>query len=332
MLKPKSFERLASFDLSQRVSLVVLVSILTVYSAITVQEISNDFYFPDYEFLKFRLDKWEPVDIFSGFEVHLRYALLKSSLLVFGNAKVVPFFLSLGLLITTYFFAIQLARTRLAGPVATAIVVASNIFRNFDTSPAYEYSWVLFYILSLYFIANRWHLSPICFVASIFCKPLTVVFLPMTIYFICKSTIPTKTKYMLFFVYGLLVVGGIILSDYGLRNDVFVFRPDTMLEGVLDWWLFLAIGDMPYAVGLLLVMFWLGMYHFRVQLPYSSAILVCILGVILSTIFIEGFTVYYNESYRMVPLIVFFGVAVGMLIQPKPNIRSQPALSNHTNV
>ena len=43
--------------------------------------------------------------ISSGFEPHAKYFLLKSSVALFDNYKIFPFFASIGLLLVTYLFA-----------------------------------------------------------------------------------------------------------------------------------------------------------------------------------------------------------------------------------
>jgi len=131
---------------------------------------------------------------------------LKSSDLIFENDKVIPFLASIALLIVTYAFTTEIAKKRFAGIVAMVIVLQSGIFLIYDKSVTYPNFWILFYVLSLYLIIKKIPLSPIAYIASLLTKIFTIIFLPMTLFFIFRTNFTRKKKIRIILFYGILLI------------------------------------------------------------------------------------------------------------------------------
>jgi len=185
----KGFQFIFNFEVSKKVAIISMIVILAIYVAASANELSEEEQWEDYIGVKQRLETWSPDQITRSFEPHVNYFFISSSMILFGNYAVIPFLASIALVIMVYFFTKQITNKRFAGLVAAIILLQSNVFLTFDASVAYTNFWVLFYLLSLYFMYKAWPLSPISYIASIPAKALTVTFLPMSIYFLLRCSI-----------------------------------------------------------------------------------------------------------------------------------------------
>jgi len=209
----KAFQLIFNFEVSKKVAIISMVVILAIYVAASANELAEEEKYEDYIGVKQRLEKWSPDQMTRSFEPHVNYFLISSSMILFGNYAVVPFLASIALVIIVYFFTKQITNKRFAGLVAAIILLQSNLFLSFDTSVAYTNFWVLFYLLSLYFMYKAWPLSPISYIASIPAKALTVTFLPMSIYFLLRCSISRKKKMIIAGTIIAIVIAGAAASS-----------------------------------------------------------------------------------------------------------------------
>ena len=310
-----------NFEVSHNVALFVVVTITFFYIGSAMIDSSNDEskQLGDYEGVLRTVENWpfgeEGKSQLSA--LHVKNFLLKVSLEVFQNIKIIPFLASISLLLLTYFFTVAITKKRFAGIVAMLILVQSYTFLRFDTVATYSNFWTLFYLLSLFLILNRWYLSPISYFASIFSKPLTAAYLPLTLFFIYRSDISKQKKirttipYLIIFamILGIIFVGGpelVELKDFnfndfwnGFTTWSFQLRYDTIFL------LFI----LPVTVGLYLTS--------KKGVQYADAILLLIIGVIFAMPLMAGTTEFNLHPYRYVPLIVFFAIGVGVLFSKK---------------
>ena len=216
---------------------------------------------------------------------------------------------SIGLLLVTYLFTSKITDSGLAGLISLILVLQSNLFLKFDTSAAFSTFWILFYLLSLYLVIKIWSLSPIFYVLSIFSKILTAFYAPMSIFFILSSDISKQRK---------IIIGLIILIIFLIGIVVSTTQSQIGLEWNSDeFWL----GFTAFAFGMridsLFVLFLLpvtvGLFIKSKSNKYSNSILVLISGALLTAPFLTGLTDQTNQPYRLLPLIVFFSVAVGII-------------------
>ena len=315
-IKPLSalFEKIFSFEISRKISLIILVILLVIYISASAGELSVEENFADYVGVKKRLDTWS-LDTITSFEPHVRYFLLSSSMDIFGNYKVFPFLASIALLIVTYLITTVITQKRFAGIVATIILLQSSVFLTYDITVSYTNFWILFYLVSLYMVYRFWPLSPVAYLLSIPSKALTAAFLPMSIYFILRSNISRKKKIIISGITaGIILAGGIASTtnfsatlgteekfdakdfQMGFTSFSYQLRSDGLLM------LFM----IPLMVGLFIVS--------RNGIKHGESMMVFIAGMLLIAPILTGFTTLTNQPYRFVPLVVFFAIGVGVLL------------------
>ena len=326
---------LFSFEISKKTAVVIILIIMTGYIAFSSMELTEDEIWPDWDQVEVRLqgDKAVPCDIIvsnpnctgwpytnptvsSGFEPHVRYFLLKLSVTLFDNFKIFPFFASIALLLVTYLFTTLITGKRFAGIISLIIMIQSNLFLSFDTSPTYSNFWTLFYVLSLYLALRLWMLSPAIYLLSIFAKVLTVGFLPMSIFFVLSSDIPKKKKAFVVLV-SLVIIGG--------GGIVFITQNSAEIEGAGwnpdDFWMGLSTFANQLRHDGLLIVFVLplvfGLFMISKKSRYANSIMVMITGMLVIVPLISGFTEMTNQPYRFVPLVFFFAIGVGTLLSKR---------------
>jgi len=317
----KSFEFIFNFEVSRTVAILVVVAILFGYAGSTMSDLGE-----------FEGDTWGDFpgvrEVASDWPfnegqdnslvlLHVKNFFLKSSIVIFQNIRVIPFLATLSVLLLTYFFTASIAKKRFAGIVAMIILVQSFNFNLFDTLATYANFWVLFFLLSLYLVDKKWFLSPISFVASLFSKPLTFVYLPMTLFFVYRSEISRRRKIVLvipfFIILGavsvILLVPG--LSQYAPFGEAGSFDSIRFWSGFTLWpfqlrfeWLFLMF-ILPVTVGLFLLS--------RKGMLRADSILFLIAGIIFAMPLMGGLTPWNLHPYRYASLIVFFAIGVGIL-------------------
>ena len=330
-----ALESLFSFEISKKTAVVIFLIILAGYVAFSSMELTEDETWPDWDRVEERLegDKGEPCDIMmtyehcygwpranptisSGFEPHAKYFLLKSSVALFDNYKIFPFFASVGLLVVTYLFTTLITGKRFAGIISLVIMTQSNLFLSFDTSPTYSNFWTLFYVLSLYLAVRLWMVSPAIYLLSIFTKVLTVAFLPMSIFFVLASDIPKKKKAFVVLASVIIVAGGVVIfatqnlaetEGAGWNSDEFWTGMSSFANQVRHDGL-IVLFILPLVFGLFMV---------SKRSRYANSIMLMIAGMLVIVPLISGFTEITNQPYRFVPLVFFFAIGVGTLLSKR---------------
>ena len=318
---PKSlsslFVKFFSFEISKKVSFIVMLVLLIIYISASSTELSSQEIFEDYSGVKNRLDSWS-LDAIKSFEPHVRYLFLKSSLVLFGNDRVIPLLASAALLVVTYFLTKTITQKRFAGIVAVVILMQSNVFLTYDTTVSYTNFWILFYLLSLYLVYRFWPLSPVSYLLSIPSKALTTAFLPMSIYFILRSTIPRNQKMIIAGITAGIILAGGIASIGGLSttqgteeefNSKEFWMGFTSFSYQLRFDGLVMLFMIPLIVGLFLVS--------KNGVKHGESIMVLISGMLLIAPILTGLTNQTNQPYRFVPLVVFFAIGVGVLLSKR---------------
>ena len=310
----KGFQFIFNFEVSKRIALTTLIIILAIYVAASANELAEEEQWEDYVGVKQRVENWSPDQITRSFEPHVNYFFISSSMILFGNYAVIPFLASIALVIMVYFFTKQITNKRFAGLVAAIILLQSNVFLTFDTSVAYTNFWVLFYLLSLYFMYRVWPLSPVSFLFSIPAKALTVTFLPMSIYFLLRSQI-SKNKKMLIggIIIAIVLIGAAVASG---REDLLAAQQESFISD--EFW----IGFTSFAtqlrfdglVILFLVPLIVGLLLASTKNKHAESMMVLMGGMLLIAPLLTGFSDQTNQPYRFVPFVTFFAVGVGILL------------------
>jgi len=305
----KSFDFLFSFEISKKITIIVISILLAIYIGFSIQELTIEEHWEDYPGVINRVENWSPDQIVNRFEPHVRYFFIWSSMNLFGNFSILPFIASISLLLLTYFFTYEITKKRFAGIVSLIILLQSNLFLTYDTTVAYTNFWILFYLLSLYLIYKVWPLSPVTFLLSLFSKALTATFF--------RANISKITKVIVSSVITAMIIGGVLVATSGTAEDGITGKQEEF-----DWDEFsLGFTSLSFQLrfdGLVLIFLLpliVGLYvASRHGILHADSIMVLIGGILFISPLLTGFTELTNQPYRFVPLVVFFAIGVGVLL------------------
>jgi hypothetical protein len=314
-------EKIFSFDLSKKNSLIFLIIILAIYVAssaneLTIYELNQ---YGDFLVLENAIKMWpeqksENRYLAEQLDRHVRMALLVISEEVFHNIKIIPFLASIFLLITTYFLTVKLSRKNFTGLIAVVLVLQSSTFYIYDTIAVYENFWVLFYVFSIYLIFKKPKFSSIFFILAIFSKAIIVLWLPVSILITLLSDLPKNKKIFVLTTHIIAIIISLIIFQYSdsVYQNVIDIQPSefwigfTTLAFNLRFDVLLLLLLLPVTAGLFL--------KARKGDKNSISLIVLICGTILVTPVLEMITNYYFVyPYRYVPLVVFFAIGLSTL-------------------
>jgi len=315
----KIFSKVFQFEISRKASFVVIIVLLGIYVAASANELSTEEKWGDYQYnIKDKVENRSLSEAFSSFDVPLKFFFLSASIELFGNIRVIPFIASIALLIATYFVTVKLSNKRFAGIVSLVILMQSNLFLTYDTSATYENFWILFYIVSLYLMFKFWPLSPISYILSALGKPLTFVFLPMSIFFLLRASMKKRNKILVLVSYLVLILVSLALvASLGVNVSL---REESMNSD--EFWMgftsfaYQLRGDGLVLMFLLPLVFGLFVAA-KKNIVNAESIMILISGMLLVAPVLTGFTVETNQPYRFVPLVAFFAMGVGVLLSKR---------------
>ena len=316
-----------NFEISRNVSIILGLSILIIYIGLSFPELFVDEteQWPDFHVLEASLNIWPSTDHLSVYvkEQNTRYVrmiLLDFSQEFFQNIKLLPFVASVFTVIFTALITIQISKKRLAGIIAMLVLLSSITFTDFDTIAVYENFWVLFYLISLYSINNRWwHASPVNFILSIFTKAFIATYFWMNFFYIYRATIPTKTKLFLFASYGLVLGITYWIFENGrsiIYDDIIQYDFNDFLDGFTGWGNSMQLD--PFALLIILPLTVMLFFKSRSGLKQADSIMILLAGSILAGPLISFVTdFYFILPYRFIPFIIFMAIGVGLLFSKK---------------
>ena len=311
------------YEVSKTVAILSLAVMLGLYISFSLGELAEAEPWGDFTNVKRKVDRYKIDQVFQGFDLHVRWILLSSSVEIFDNMRVIPFISSISLLVLTYLLTLQISHKRFAGLVATAILLQSPIFLRYDTTATYENFWTVFYVFSLYSIHKFWPLSPISFGLSVASKALSAIFIPFTFFFIYQSQISKRQKiavgltYLVILVLGILAITVLGLTLPGATSegrqvefiDRFFWDGFTSFSYQLRFDYLVLLFILPLTFGLFLAS--------RKGVLQADSILVLIAGILFSAPLLTGFTDITNQPYRFIPLVVFFAIGVGTVLSKR---------------
>ena len=315
----KSIKFIFNFEVSKKVAFVVLVVILGLYIAFTINELSSEEALGDYTRVKRSVEAWsfENLANLDRLSPHVRTFLLSVSLNYLDNIRIIPFLASISLLILTYLITLELSKKRFAGLVSVVIILQSPVFLKYDTTATYENFWTVFYIFSLYTIYKFWPLSPFSWILSILSKPITSIFLPMTLFLVYKANISRRKKIALTMTY--ITISSIALATvFSMNTNVVGGTGEIEFVERFFWNGFVSLAFQlryDYLVILFLLPLTFGLFIASQKgIIQSDSILMLIAGILFSAPILTGFTDITNQPYRFIPLVVFFAMGVGVIL------------------
>ena len=318
----KSIRFIFNFEVSASIASLVIIILMGAYIAFSVNQIYNGVYDDDYYV---RVQSWlqnsNLINFTSEqFGYQLMIILEVVSMKVFASYKAIPFISDVALLVLTYLITVEMTKKRFAGIVAMVIVLQSTVFLAYQTYVSYPNFWVLFYLLSLYLICKKWPLSIIPYVASIFTKILTVVFIPMTLFFIYRADMPRKKKIYAVIPYAIIVLIGVgyLYATHTTLAHTLEFSSHKFWDGFTAVYVsmrydgLILLFILPLIVGLFIAS--------RKGYLQADSILFLIMSMFISAPLIESLSDTINVPYRFVPLVVFFAMGVGVLLSKKKSL------------
>jgi hypothetical protein len=304
------------FETSKKTTLIVMIVFLSVYVGLSAHEVFEEPSRIDFENVEKRLQSWDISQFARGFEPHVSYLFDTISYSAFGSYRVIPFLSSIVLVVLVFFITKDIARKNFAGLAATAVLLQSYVFLDFDSSVTYPSYWMTLYLFSLYLINKKWSpLSVAPYVVSIFSKALTAMFLPMSLFFACRAETSKRRRIVVLASYGVIAIVGLVgfssissnLSSTGMTlNESAFWQGFASMSFQMRFDVLVVLFLLPLVVGLFLAS--------RYGVRHADSIMVLIGGMLLSAPLLTGFTDQTNQPYRFLPLVVFFAMGVGALL------------------
>jgi len=321
------FKFILNFEISHRTALVLLGILIGSYAILTTGELYTEEPWEDYQGVKEHLQNWSFDDLtFSPKSIPYFFGYLSMEL--FGSYRVFPFIASILCLFLTYLITVQISKKRFAGIIALAVVLQSGNFSIYDTTITYPGLWIMFYLLSIYFIFKSWPISSISFIPAFFSHSLSVIFFPITILIIPVLDLPKRKKILLLSSYFALFVFALILIFTQIMftsNYIVSFDVSKIIDGfaiILSQFRYdgvIVVFLLPLVVCLFLIS--------KKGISNANVPLILIGGLILIIVFVPVLTGMGNTPYRMLPLVFFFAIGVGTLLSKKINLQDE-LLSN----
>jgi len=320
----KLFKFIFNFEVSKKVALLVIVVLLVIYIPFNVAELSEPDPWIDYtRYVKRTLDQWTFTE-FSGGQLfaYVSFSLGKISGQLFDHYAALASLTSISLLVLTYLITYEISKKRFAGLVAMIIALQSSNFLIYDTTITYPNFWVLFILLSLYFMYKAWPLSSITFLLAVGSKVIAGFFLPSIMFFAFRAKIPKRRKIIISSIYGVILISGFVgvvmlqidvLEDTrtGIKFDTHkflsgftAFAYEFRFDGLIILFL------LPLTVGLFIAS--------RNGIKEADSFLALILGILLTAAILPAITAFTNNPYRFMPLVFFFAIGVGILFSKIP--------------
>ncbi len=322
------FRRIANFEISKKQALIGMIAVLAIFCALTAGTLAQEETWADYNGVKNRVNSWDISQFGKSFEPHFRYLLLSTSLHVFGNIRVIPFIISMALLVQTYFFTKKITGKRFTGIISAILLLQSYTFVEYSTSSTYDDAWMLLYLFSLCLILKFWPPSPVPYFLSLFSKPLTLAFLPISLYFIARSTLSKKSKTYSLVTYGIFII--LIAATAAAYETNFTGKPISF-NGPQFWQGFAALA-MQMRFDYIVIFFLLPLtvmlfFASRKGILYADFVMISILVILLTAPLLTGFTQQTNEPYRFVSIVVFFAIGSSILLSNKTRDGSKEVAS-----
>lgn len=314
--------KIRNFDLSKKLFVILGIVILTTYIIITASELSIDesVQFSDYQILISGLETFPVTD--SGDMIvdeqnsrFVRMILLGFSQDVLNNIKVVPFISSITLIVIAGMTAIQISQRRIAGLVTMIILLQGYTFLEYDTIAVYENLWVTFFLLSIYSIHKKWHMSGFFYLLSVFSKAFSTPFLILNVFYVLKSekTNSMKIRILISYLIIILIMFGLFSIGNTIYDDIVQIDVNRFINSLSDFSsqmrfdLFLLIMILPTTIGLFFAAR-RGVKHAESMLFFIPILLLFGPLVALVTDF------YVILPYRFIPLITFISISISIIL------------------
>jgi len=300
-------------DISRNLTFFLISIIFVFYIIFSAGEFySEEFEFGDYKGVITTAQNWETQFESSKITPALRYLFLFVSLEYLGNIRFLPYLASIGLLLLTYFITKEISGKRISGLISFVTLLQSNLFLMYDTTSTYENFWVFFYLLSLYMMIKNSSTSSLSFVVTLFLKPLTVIFLPVNIFWIIMDQKIKNKKRILF---GFSVIISLIIIALTTTNFVHVESVGFNIEQIVLS--FNEIGNsLRFDILLLIILIPVIVLLYLQSKNYDSRKIYILFAIFISLIsqsMLYGITDTTVQPYRFIPFVLFMSIGFGLV-------------------
>jgi hypothetical protein len=304
--------KISGFEISRKQAIIAVIILLAIFASVTAGTLAKEETWEDYPRVKERVHSWTISDFGKSFEPHVRYLLLSASVHIFGNIRVIPFVTSAALLLLVYFFTKNITQKRFAGVVSMALLLQSRVFVDYSTTASYDNAWILLYLFGLFLIQKFWPPSPVSFIMSILSKALTVAFLPMTLFFIARSSLSKRSKIYSLISYG--VIGLVLVA----ASSALKSSTGGVSSYASDFWQGFASMALQMRFDYIITIFLLPVvvllfFASRKKILHADSVMICITSILFASPLL-ALTTQTNQPYRFVSLVVFFAIGVGVLL------------------
>ena len=285
---------------------------------IELPELKEEEKFPDnFETVIPFLESGDPTE-FVETRGTIKWSLICISEHWLGNARIIPYLFGMALIPVTYLFVTELTRHKLAGFIAVLVLISSGTYYMFNTTATYEQSWVVFLLLSMWLaLRGNWIASMIVYAVAIGAKPLALIYFPMFLFMIYKTPLHRRKKlYMYYWISFTVLFFALLAIAYGTPQMIggsFTWNPDLFVAGFFNWFFYL---DSALIVALFTPLILIKLAFTNKQSGKNQALIIIsfIIGIIISVPLIEGLTTQLNHAYRFVPLVIFAGAGLGLIV------------------
>ena len=168
----------------------------------------------------------------------------------------------------------------------------------------------------MYAIYKFWPLSSISFIASLFTKPYTVLFIPFTLFFIYRSGISRKKKIATAISYVAVIAVSIAAAlKFGAATTLSTINTFGFLSAYNAFSYQLRFD--PVVVLFLLPVTIMLFMAARKGTVHADSILLLLMSTVLLQPIARALMGFTSEPYRFMPLIIFFVIGVGILLSKK---------------
>ena len=303
------------FRIPNKIAVLIVLITLSAYISITYHEIFEDEYQivgPDHKYTMDYLAEAELIDFFqlpvNADIFNIRLFLLYVSYEIFGTERLIPFVISISLLVAVYFLTLRITKSSLSALVAFFFLIQSNLFLKYDTIATYNNFWIFFYVVSLILITNKtWPFSPISFIASVYSKAISVIYFPVSILFTLQGE--RKFAKRIFGIYGgLALVGTIYLISQSIRLD---FDSTEFIGG---FFAFAKISLEPVFLVLLIPMVIILYILAKKGIPQTNTMMLGILlSLVVQPLMVSVFPSFLIHDYRYISFSVFFVMGISLI-------------------
>lgn len=238
-----------------------------------------------------------------------------------GDINFIPFAFATGLIPLTFLLIRKITHDQRSALIGSGLLLLSPIISYLGTTASLSTEWVFFMLLSAYLAYRQPKLAGVAFFASVAAKGLTLVLLPFLVWWIIKSDIKNKTHALVSLGCAAVVIGLISFFGYNsiIQQVIFGFYPDEIAQAAYDTWFVFRSDPLQFVLvplGIILSL--------QSKNPIGKP-----LGIMMafywSLVFLFPiFSFYMMFDYRMIPLIIFAAISIGMNHKNLKSIISKP--------